>query len=64
MYMMMTDPGYDPKILTKWRDEGGKSEWITSLLDEYLSAFKGAIGNKSQREHVRVYVRGLLVSVK
>lgn len=60
MYMMMTDPGYDPKILTKWRDEGGKSEWITSLLDEYLSAFKGAIGNKSQREHVRVYVRGLL----
>ena len=60
MYMMMTDPGYDPQILAKWRDESGKSEWITRLLDEYLSAFEGAIGNKPQREHVRVYIRGLL----
>ncbi|NLX94691.1 MAG: IS701 family transposase [Rhodopirellula sp.] len=58
--MMMTGPGYEPKLLEKWRDEVGKGERIEAMLEEYLSDFNAAIGNRRQRAHVRAYVRGLL----
>lgn len=57
---MMTGPGYDPKVLEKWREEVGNGERIEGMLEEYLSELDKAIENRSQRAHMRVYVKGLL----
>lgn len=58
--MMMTETGYDPGLLEKWRAEVGKDERVEEMLKEYLTEYEAVIGNQCQREHVRVYVRGLL----
>lgn len=57
---MMTGPGYDRRLLEKWREEVGQGERIEEMLEEYLSELAMAIGNRKQQAHVRVYVRGLL----
>lgn len=60
---MMTRTEYDPKVLSKLREEQVNGESLDTLLAEYQAEFEGTIRNKSQRLYFNNYIKGLLSSL-
>lgn len=57
---MMTETGYDPKVLNKLREERITNETLDSLLAEYQVEYERLIRSKSQRLYFGSYIKGLL----
>ena len=62
--MQITKTEYCPELLKKWKETIVEESDITELLGEYVNGFEAVIHLKSQREHFRNYLLGLMSSLE
>lgn len=58
--MQITQTGFDPNLLEKWRISVIAENNIEGLLSEYVSQYSSVIQVKNQRIHFENYLRGLM----